>query len=97
MRQTFAFALAVKLLDKEEEFCDYDIKDVPTFVHMKSYVQNIPQNKISTIWSNSIQSDIADDLSINIGNYTQNLPVHYVHKEWLTAEKIALYEKALNI
>ena len=97
MSADLAFALAVKLLDKEEDFCDYYIRDVPTFVHMKSYVQNIPQNKISSIWSNSIQSEISDDLSLTIGNYAQNLPVHYVHKEWLTDEKIKLYEKALEV
>ena len=97
MSADVAFALAVKLLDKEDDFCDYNIKDVPTFVHMKSYVQNVPHNKISSIWSNSIQSDIADDLTINIGNYTQDLPVHYVHKEWLTTDKIKLYEKVLDI
>lgn len=64
---------------------------------MKSYVQNIPHNKISNIWSNSISSDVTDALDINIGNYVQNLPVHYVHKEWLTEDKIRLYEKALEL
>ena len=96
MSADIAFALAVKLLDIEETACDYDIKDVPTFVHMKSHVQNIPANKISSIWTNSISSEVTDTLEVRIGNYIQNLPVHYVHKEWLTQDKIKKYEDALN-
>ena len=96
MSADVAFALAVKLLDIEETACDYDIKDVPTFVHMKSHVQNIPANKISSIWTNSISSEVTDTLEVRIGNYIQNLPVHYVHKEWLTQDKIKKYEDALN-
>lgn len=97
MSADVAFALAVKLLDIEEETCDYDIKDVPTFVHMKSHIQNIPENKISSIWSNSISSDILDNLSVYIGNYYQDLPIHYVHKEWMTQDRIAKYEKVLDV
>ena len=97
MSADIAFALAVKLLDIEEETCDYDIKDVPTFVHMKSNVQNIPEDKISSIWTNSISSDVLDNLSVYIGNYYQDLPIHYVHKEWMTQDKITKYEKALGI
>lgn len=90
-----AYALAVKLLDIEEETCDYDIKDVPTFVHMKSYVQNIDKTKIDSIWTKSIPSDLSDNLEVRIGNFIQNLPVHYVQKEWMTPEKIAMYERAV--
>ena len=42
MSADIAYALAIQLLDIEAETCDYDIKDVPTFVHMKSMVQNVP-------------------------------------------------------
>ena len=49
MSADLAYALAIKLLDLENEVCDYDIKDVPTFVHMKSYIQNIPQLKYQMI------------------------------------------------
>lgn len=97
MSADVAYALAVKLLDIEEETCDYDIEDVPTFVHMKSYVQNIPHNKINSIWTNSIRSELNEDLTIRIGNFIQTLPVHYVQKEWLTEDKIKKYERVLDL
>ena len=90
-----AFALAVKLLDIEEETCDYDIKDIPTFVHMKSHVQNIDKNKINNIWTKSIPSELTDTLEVRIGNFIQSLPVHYVEKEWMTPEKIKMYENKI--
>ena len=34
MSADVAYALAIQLLDIEEETCDYAIKDVPTFVHI---------------------------------------------------------------
>ena len=92
-----AYALAIKLLDIENEVCDYDIKDVPTFVHMKSYIQNINRAKIDSVWTKSITSDLADDGTVTIGNYKQNLPVHYVEKYWMTEEKIKVYERLLGI
>lgn len=95
MSADVAFALAVKLLDIEEETCDYDIKDVPTFVHMKSHVQNINKSKINNIWTKSISSELSDNLEVRIGNFIQSVPVHYVQKEWMTKEKIAMYEKAV--
>jgi hypothetical protein len=92
-----AYALAIKLMDMEEEVCDYDIKDMPTFVHMKSYIQNIEHSKIDSVWTNSITSDLNDDLSVFIGNFKQTLPVHYVEKEWMTPEKISKYERYLGL
>lgn len=97
MSADLAYALAIRLLDLEEEVIDNDIKDVPTFVHMKSYIQNIPNNKISGIWTDSIPSTLTHDLKIRVANYEQSLPFHYVEKNWLTEEKINMYEKALNI
>jgi hypothetical protein len=92
-----AYALAIKLLDAEEETCDYDIKDVPTFVHMKSFVQNIDNTKIDAVWTKSIPATVNDDLSVTVGNYKQTMPFHYVEKEWLTPEIITKYEKVLDI
>lgn len=92
-----AYALAIRLLDLEEETCDYDIKDMPTFVHMKSYVQNIDKSKIDGVWTKSISSGVNDDLSVYVGNFIQTSPFHYVEKDWLTDEMIKKYEKALGI
>jgi enamine deaminase RidA (YjgF/YER057c/UK114 family) len=92
-----AYALAVRLLDLEDETCNYAVQDMPTFVHMKSYVQNINHTKISGVWKDSIPSQLREDLSIDIGNYRQTLPVHYVEKDWLTKDMVSLYEKKLGL
>jgi hypothetical protein len=95
MSADIAYALAIQLLDIEEETCDYDIKDVPTFVHMKSMVQNIPESEINSIWTKSITSEMGDDLQVKIGNFTQTLPVHYVEKNWMDSTKIKQLEDAV--
>jgi hypothetical protein len=92
-----AYALAIRLLDVENETCDNTIKDVPTFVHMKSFVQNININKINADWTKSLTSQLSDDLSVTIGNFRQEVPVHYVEKHWMTEEKIKTYERFLGI
>jgi len=96
MSADLAYALAIRLLDLEEETCDYNIKDVPTFVHMKSKIQNVPHNQIDNDWTKSIPSEMSSDLSIRIGNYTQSLPFHYVEKEWMSKDKIKILEDAVN-
>jgi uncharacterized CHY-type Zn-finger protein len=97
MSADMAYALAIRILDVEDLTCDYHIKDVPTFVHMKSYIQNINIVKINSDWTKSLTSQLSDDLSVMIGNYRQETPVHYVEKHWMTEDKIAIYEKALGI
>jgi hypothetical protein len=97
MSADLAYALAIKLLDLEDTVCDYNIKDVPTFVHMKSFVQNIPQHKISNDWTQSLTSQLSDDLKVRVANYEQSLPFHYVEKNWMTDEKIQQYERALGV
>jgi hypothetical protein len=89
-----AYALAVKIMGIEEQVCDYHIKSYPTFVHMKSYIQNIPKHKISPVWHNDISSDLSAERLI-IGNFEQTLPFHYVEKDWLTDEIIKIYEDKL--
>ena len=97
MSADLAYALAIKLLDLEDTVCDYNIKDVPTFVHMKSFVQNIPQHKISNDWTQSLTSQLSDDLKVRVANYEQSLPFHYVEKNLMTDEKIQQYERALGV
>ena len=93
MSADFGIRATVRLLDLENEVCDYDIKDVPTFVHMKSFVQNIPQHKISNVWTQSLTSQLSDDLKVKVANYEQSLPFHYVEKGWMTDKKIKQYER----
>lgn len=91
-----AYALAVKFMDIEELVCDYSIKSYPTFVHMKSHIQNIPKHKISNIWNTDIFSNVADDLTLTVGNFEQIYPFHYVEKDWLTYSIIKKYEGAVR-
>tara|TARA_B100001057_G_scaffold91069_1_gene87388 strand:+ start:29779 stop:30639 length:861 start_codon:yes stop_codon:yes gene_type:complete len=97
MSADLAYALAVRLLDIEDDVCDYDIKDVPTFIHMKSFIQNIPSHKISSNWTQNITSHLSNDLRVRVANFEQSLPFHYVEKSWMTDTKIEQYERFLNI
>ena len=90
-----AYALALKLMSTEDTMTDDTLTEYPTFIHMKSFVQHIPYDRISNIWSESIPSELNDDLTLRIGNYVQTLPVHYVEKNWLTDGMIVKYENAL--
>lgn len=92
-----AYALALKLLDLVEETTDTSITDMPTFVHMKSYIQNIDNSKIDSDWTKSIVADVNDDLSVYVGNYKQTYPFHYVNKEFLTDTMIEQYERSLGL
>lgn len=62
---------------------------------MKSMVQNVPVNQIQNNWTKSITSELSDDLSVKIGNFTQTLPVHYVEKNWMDESKIKQLEDAV--
>lgn len=97
MSADLAYALAIRLLDLEDEVCDYDIKDVPTFVHMKSFIQNIPYHKVSNDWTQNITSQLSNDLKVRVANFEQSLPFHYVEKSWMTDNKISQYERFLDI
>ena len=63
---------------------------------MKSFVQNIPKHKISSVWTQSLTSQLSDDLKVRVANYEQSLP-HYVEKDWMTDKKIQQYEKVLDL
>jgi|TARA_R110001606_G_scaffold15699_2_gene64037 hypothetical protein len=90
-----AYALAVKLLAAENVFMDTKMLEFPTFIHMKSGIQNISKIPYDDIWTDDISSELSDDLIMRIGNYTQTLPVHYVEKDWLTNNMIRKYESIL--
>ena len=58
-------------------------------------VQNVPENMIDSDWTKSLTSELADDLQVKIGNFTQTLPVHYVEKNWMDENKIKQLEDAV--
>jgi len=88
-----AFALAIKLLGIESECTRENIDAVPTFVHMKSHVQNIKGAKIADEWENSIPTYYKSYNDFKIGNFQQLLPFHYVQKDWMTEKRIQQLEK----
>lgn len=88
------FALAVKLLDREDDFT-FKGMPVPTFVHMKTRLQDWPADT-GDDWMGHISGTVTKDLCVKIGRYRQTLPVHYHHKGFLTDEIISHYEAALK-
>ena len=92
-----AFALAMKLLGIEHECTRENIDTVPTFVHMKSHIQNVPTSLIDENWSNTLPTYYRSYKDFHIGNFAQHLPFHYVEKDWLTSNMIKQMEKDYGI
>jgi hypothetical protein len=81
-----AYAIAYKLL----ALPDYSKLSIPTFVHMKSQLQDIGNAKEE--WTEFLNVFINDDLDVKINNYNQTYPLHYHDKNFLTKELIESYE-----
>lgn len=91
-----AYALAIKLLGIEHE-CFVNSLLMPTFVHMKSFLQNIDEKYITEDWTNHLPTYFSDDGTFKIGNYEQTLPFHYHVKTWLTDDMINILEKRIGV
>lgn len=90
-----AYALAIKLLGLENDFTQ-PLKNVPTFVHMKSQLQD-HNNVIPTEeWTKHIPSYFKTTGDLKIGNFRQFYPVHYHDKAWLTDIVIKRLEDIYN-
>lgn len=90
-----ALALAIKLTDNVHLCTPSGI--IPTFVHMKSKVQNWPRGMAGEKWTDHISVTFSDDLELKIGRHRQRLPFHYHDKSFLTDEIIEKYERALGL
>lgn len=91
-----AYALAIKILGIEKEcFGNSDL--VPSFVHMKSFLQNVDEKFLTDDWTQHFPTYFAEDGTFKVGNYQQTLPFHYQTKSWLTDEMIDILEKRLDI
>jgi hypothetical protein len=86
-----AYALAIKLMGIENE-CFGINKHMPSFVHMKSYVQNA-DNLLSVDWTTNLPTYFSTEGKIKIGNYDQYLPFHYQVKSWLTDDILNILEE----
>lgn len=95
-----AFALATQILDIEHLCVRDHVKSMPTFVHMKSHVQNVRDFNLCSKWTDSIPTYYKSCRDFKIGNFQQQLPFHYTVKDWLTYDMIKqmeyefLYEQA---
>lgn len=87
------FALASKLLD----YIGNHSIHIPTFVHMKTKLQNWPEKFENENWTELIPTYFNNSCQLRIGNYLQNRPVHYHVKDFMTDKKIEKMERRLGI
>jgi len=90
-----AYALAIKILGYESE-CTMPTSSIPGFVHMKSRLQNIPDQYLTDDWTKHIPTVFTSNGTLKIGNYQQYLPFHYHVKEWLTDDIVSKLEGTYN-
>lgn len=90
-----AYALAMQILGIEHECTRENIDAMPTFIHMKSHIQNIPTGVIADKWNDTLPTYYADHTNFKVGNFQQLLPFHYVEKDWLTQTMIERMEEQL--
>jgi len=91
-----AYALAIKILGIENE-CFGKLDGIPSFVHMKSYLQNIDEKYITEDWTKHIPTYFSEEGTFKIGNYEQYLPFHYHIKNWLTDEYVDILKKRIDL
>jgi hypothetical protein len=72
-------------------------EEIPSFVHMKSYLQNVDEKIITDDWTKHFPTYFSDNGTFKIGCYEQQLPFHYHIKTWLTDEMISSLEKRVGI
>jgi hypothetical protein len=88
-----AFALAMQILGIESECTMNHLTNAPTFVHMKSHIQNFSDTVINEDWTQTVPTYFKRCSEFKIGNFQQLLPFHYVEKSWMSTQ---LLEKIEN-
>ena len=87
-----AFSLAMHILGIEHKCTATHLTELPTFIHMKSNVQDIPTSLINEDWTLSLPTYYKSYNNFKIGNFQITYPFHYVSKHWLTKDMIAQME-----
>ena len=87
-----AYALAMKILCIENECTDNLL--IPSFVHMKTRLQNVNNALTDENWTKYFPSYFTDDCKLKVGNYQIFYPFHYHVKEWLTDDIVKKLENA---
>ena len=81
-----AYAMAHKML----ALSNYSHLSIPTFIHMKSQLQNI--ENVKEDWTSYLNVSINNNRDIKINNFNQQYPIHYHDKTFLTEDVIESYE-----
>jgi len=92
-----AYALAMQLLGIEHECIKTNVNSFPTFVHMKSHVQDLPSSQIDEKWTNTLPTYYDTYSNFKIGNFQQLYPFHYVEKDWMTDSMVKQMEQDFGI
>lgn len=92
-----AYALAMQILGIENECTLENVNEVPTFIHMKSHIQNIVDSAISDNWTDSLPTYYNNYSDFKIGNFQQTFPFHYVEKDWIKPSMIKQMEDLYGI
>ena len=91
------YALAIQLLGIKEETTVDDLTELPTFTHMKSFIQDVPSGSfLDEKWTLSMPTYFSDIKTFKIGNFQQQYPFHYVDKNWLTDDIITSLENEIT-
>ena len=91
-----AFALAMQILGIEHECTRDNMKEYPTFTHMKSNIQNLQGLPLYEKWTESLPTYYKTYTDFKIANFQQTRPFHYVEKTWLTDSMIKDMEEEYN-
>lgn len=83
------FGLAAKIHGLEDNITSSF--DYPTITHMKSHNQNwkLPYEK----WTDQVGNYMNNKGSLKIGNYLQSGIFHYTEKDFLTDDKLSIFER----
>lgn len=88
-------AISLKLLDYSHLVTNPKIL-TPTFVHMKSRIQN--WEIASNNWQRTISAYLDDDCNLKIGNHQQQKVFHYTEKDFIeVTDAKKKYRKKLNV
>lgn len=86
-------AVVAKILNCDNEITNNKVK-YPTFTHMKPHIQN--WQTVSERWQDRVGTYLTPDCNLLIGNHLQTGIFHYVEKDFVTEDKLKIYETFLE-
>lgn len=89
-----ACAIATKILDCEDKIVS-KLNHSPTFVHMKTKVQNWKTTCES--WQDVVGIYVDEDCNLMIGNHSQTKLFHYTENSFVTKSLIDKFRKKLDV